>query len=187
MAIHRSRLVKTLYDRSQLLLSDEAMMHFYHYLQQYPVHEIRRAQIDFNYSHNFVLLPKQVIHKQDLFNCEVQLAREPLIRFALEVYLQFFRDTHISLADQVQQQLFSGEDQRKIYQITANNFPYQTHRTIEHCVLWLNPHCQFQDGAIHMIMQTVEQFFQQKGCYCLIFENQANRRSIPELKHYQLF
>lgn len=186
MAIHRSRALVSLYARDQLLLSGQLLDQFNAYLDAYPLHTLRQTQLDFKEWHSVRVTPAH-LYDREIPQIQHTLNREPMTRFALDVYLEFCRKHQIALGAQIQAGLFSGHYRHHCYRITANHFPYYTHPDIWHGVVWLNPHKQFSDTEVAWIRSHLTAQFAAQGRLAYLFENQPHQRSVPELRHFQLF
>jgi hypothetical protein len=189
MPIHRTQRITSLYDRSQLLVSDEVVVRFYQFLRRQPQQQLRQSQLDDPRWHSKLLTLDHFGMHEEEFNQAIatQWFREPIVHFAFEVYMDFFRQNNVSLAEQIQQQLFSGKFSKHCYRITGNNFPYHCQNAIEHSVIWFNPNASFSDADIQKKIYDIVGAIERQGYCCMVFENSVENRSVPEVVHFQLF
>lgn len=71
----------------------------------------------------------------------------------------------------------------KLYNIVPNKFPYNVPKNVYHLVLWLNPLYTFDKKNIENIIN--KEICPTKNI--IIFENEANARSIKTIRHIHIF
>lgn len=95
----------------------------------------------------------------------------------------------------VKDQYFSGEEASRVSCLSNNKFPYLLEKGIQHKVLWFNPRItmskQFPKNlntAHGFIDICLSKKLPDKDKYDIIyFENQSQCRSIPGIRHIQVF
>ncbi len=184
MAIHQTRSIRSLYDRSQLLISDQFAACFYQFLKRYPVSQVRNTQLDYPTWHSKKITPKILAEEAPV---ERLYSRTPLGTFSYLIYMQFFRERNLSLAQQVSYRLFSARYQNYVYRISENTFAYYTANSVKHYVLWFNPRMCFTQQTLSILLKHVTDSLSARGYKCFLYQNDMQDRSVPEVLHYQLF
>ena len=66
--------------------------------------------------------------------------------------------------------------------LTENTFPYNVEKTIEHLILWINPKSKPSRAEIDNYIKN-----QYKNHSAIYFENVDKNKSVPGIRHFQLF
>lgn len=95
----------------------------------------------------------------------------------------------------VKDQYFSGIDASRVSWLSDNKFPYLLEPGIQHKVLWFNPRitmskqfpCNLNTAHVFIDVCLSKKLLDKDKYDIIYFENQSQCRSIPGIRHIQVF
>lgn len=187
MIVHKTIEIPTLYNYSQLLLSDALKHQFYAYLKRLPQKYICESRLDYPSWYGQAFNKTHIIESL-LPHMDVKsYSRRPLDIFAYRLCLDFVNTYNVSMKIQIMQQLFSGNYRKHLFRMTPNAFPLYAANDIQHHVVWFNPKWEHDQDSTDQVARVIQLYYAQRNQNCLIFQNPVHNRTIPQVPHLQLF
>ena len=144
------------------------------------------------YPKEFNILTKTELIKFDCNPPEHILYRYPEIQMNYDNHKKKLKQNGITPWENIIKSYFKSKQN---YCIIRNNFPYATSPGINHwCIWWRNisnlPNClhnQYGRNYINKLLQARFNKRLEHGIDYIYFENKADNKSIPELRHIHIF